>query len=295
MWDVKRSKVSASASCSPVPQWPPARPSTTSTPTGCYGFLGSQTAPGRIHAVPKVAPRNTRAGQQAAGYVCRGTRSTCPKQCTAPFKACAPDPSWKNKTQCLKSVAHHNGPVTISQNFIWLFFYCSIFFLNLTFILVVWNFLWKSSLSFSLNSQRKICHWPELGSDFPAPMEWVPLQISFVSSGIRHYLSLRAAAFLSRGPLSRFKRQKKTSIIAMGQDISAERDLQYAEILHPFWAWKRVPKCYLSFVNIICSTAWISIQWKWGQDQSKGWAGWIIHNQLRLFFSSPQVECSSSI
>lgn len=92
-WDVKRSKVSASASCSPVPQWPPARPSTTSTPTGCSGFLVSQTAPGRIHTVPKVAPRNTRAGQQAAGYVCRGTRSTCPKRCTAPFKACAPDPS----------------------------------------------------------------------------------------------------------------------------------------------------------------------------------------------------------
>lgn len=125
-----------SASCSSVPQWPPARPSTTSTPTGCSGFLGSQTAPGRIHTVPKVAPRNTRAGQQAAARVCRGTRSTCPKRCTAPFKACAPDPSWKNKRQRLKSVAHQSGPIINSQNLISrLFFRC--FFLSLAFILNV--------------------------------------------------------------------------------------------------------------------------------------------------------------
>lgn len=82
----------------------------------------------------------------------------------------------------------------------------------------------------------------------------------------------------------------------MGQEIPAERDLRFADILHPFWAWKQVLKCYLSFVNIICSSAWISIQWEWGQDRkSKGWAGWIIHNQLRLFFSSPQLKCSSSM
>lgn len=93
-----------SAPCSPVPQWPPARPNTTSTPTGCSGFLGSQTTWAKIHSVPKVAPRNTRAGQQAAGYVCRGTRSTCPKRCTAPFKVCAPDPSWKNKRLFIQSV-----------------------------------------------------------------------------------------------------------------------------------------------------------------------------------------------